>query len=393
MNISLNFLQINSISKSPFFIPSITSKNALFTISNSHFQKSTSNVIYSNTQLTQYSILKSLFIQFASRCLTFNSNYSFNYSFHSRTIPINSFSLIEDCKFINIHFNESNGGALYSLMPIIIKDCIFQNCSGNKGGAIHSRNTLQILSTLIINCQATTGACFFVDESKNLSVNFSSLLFSSANVDGSFYIEKTQYSDIQNANISGSFAFTQNGIGELESSKIFFAFVEFSNSSAKDRNSGLSFWGKTNFTIEYCRFEFIQCLEEVQPSAAAIWLDDERISGTIQNCDFDDTGFDFDGFSIYVNCAKHIYITGCVFSYSFARFLNDQNSVSSLNNNDFNSMKFLLNLSQISYGNMKKNVNIKIYPVRVIFVFGVIVCVFMIFIELMWKFSKRFHKK
>ena len=382
MNLTLCSIHISSLLSSPMF----TLQSNSLSIKSSCFSKFLSHTIYFNENMQKLYLKSSFFQEFVINPIQIDYKGIYSLTPRERFLVPCRPSKIVNCVFKNIFSQRKDGGSIYSNTDIYIQNCFFENSTGSRGGAIFSNGSVIMNFVTILTCNANrAGGAYFIN-TKSVDINSTLFLKLTAGVHGSTLFKKIGKAAIFNSNFSGSLSFDRSGIGEFKNTaNANLMYNEFSNATTVLQNSGISFYGNTEFNIESCHFDFIQCVDEIAPSSEAIWIDGSTVLGSIIGCDFNDTGFIFAGYSIYFNTNStddiKVSIINCYFTYPAERsfnFFTNAHQQNFLENNYFNSTKFIVSLqsiqgySHVSYLYTQKN-----------YVFGFILFIFILLIILL----------
>ncbi|OHT02732.1 hypothetical protein TRFO_30102 [Tritrichomonas foetus] len=252
------------------------------------------------------------------------------------------------CNFLNIHADDSNGGAINSGWPVSVDYSTFIDCSSQCGGAIFASNDLIINNTFFHKLSANLFGFISIGQGPNFTIFFTSLHIETSQGPG-FKRYNGVISEFQNSNFTQVQSSSIISLGEFGQTHAIFSFNKIENCSSEIRNGGISFWQCHSFKCSDSLFTKITVFNSEEINGIAIWLDGGLQQGEIKNC-----GFSFchaeKGKVIYLMDSQKVEIGDCLFDSPKEKCFHQHNSLIIQETNQFS-------LERVDFGpKLSKNV-------------------------------------
>jgi hypothetical protein len=285
-NLSLSFLALSLLTRSPFCALAPTCARRSFLCRRSHLSHFAQPFLISHSAAAAFR--QTTFSSFLSRAVRVGAKcqLSGEIVLERRQYPWEGLEF-EFCQFLRIQPGGGSGGALESSVPTRLFNCLFHECHASEGGALvcHSDLSMQFVSTW--SCAAhSCGALAMRGESLALSLICCHFFNTQAQIfgvlfrfsKGEFRIESTNYTHCRGAHCCGCM---ESKFGTME-----MRFSVIAETSAVQHNGAICTRQLDELTYEFCHFINISHCSSDFESAAVLLCYENAYDSAIVNSTF-----------------------------------------------------------------------------------------------------------
>lgn len=337
--LSLNLIHL--VTKSPTFAIPIDQSCLSLNLQNCLFKFSLSNLYYSNS----YNLLlvsKTNFQFFLDTPIKIEETYVTNAHVKFDRVAIYDTSFIcKDSTFRDCQSIFGQGGAISSLSSTILKNCFFDRCESELGGAIYSGSDIDYFSTSFLNCIGIKcGGCIFSDHPEKIIISFCTFSRSMSATGGALAASSEGQLTLRYNNVSTCGSFASNGAFDLSflSSELY--FIIFDQCFATKSTTGIRFFMNKGISIKSNLFVYMISNEAQPDEGAVLTIIDPSDSCLISHCSFSKTQ-KISGYTIYVDHSdldsksnsnhKEIKIINCCFTFPKDLEINNNTMITIVN--------------------------------------------------------------
>lgn len=261
MNLTCISLSLYSIlTNSPYLLgPNSFSSNNKYQILQSYFSYSANHFCYLTNSTNSLTISQSSFSFFLQSPIKIEQTYVTHAHIRFDKIAIfdTSFmckdSTFQDCKTI-----YGQGGAISCLSSMILRNCLFERCQSETGGAISSQSDIDFFSTTFSDCLAfLSGGCVDVSSSKKIVVSFCTFSKSIARNAGALSSTGFGRTMFRYNNISSCGSFSINGAFQLRYHQVEMQHLIFEQCFSQGGTSGIELFHNSGFALTSLFFHFM----------------------------------------------------------------------------------------------------------------------------------------
>lgn len=219
--------------------------------------------------------------------------------------------------FLDCRCLFADGGAIFSVTATILKNCYFEGCQAEQGGALVAGPESTIRSTTFRKCIGRNqGGCVAIFKADRLSMSFCAFSTSAANNAGAILIRESDYTRLEYSNFSSCAAMKYCGALAIAGNfSMYFAIID--QCMAKVGVGGVSITAVRGFSID-----FVLCLmvkSEGEESHSGVCVEARFTEGEclLKQCSFVGTQR-IAGYSVFVDGSSgnfKVVLSSCCFQF------------------------------------------------------------------------------
>lgn len=292
MNISLRFLSLQSVSRSPLIHFGNTQYKRQVILQNSHFSKFISSIMQFNQFEKHILVNHNVFKKVLRTSLVFDSFItSYKNQIYYEPLVLHSFQPTEvrNCKFIGCQSVDLNGGAILSFGNIIVSDCDFIGCGTLKqGGTVMSHMNSTIERCICLDCESYS-VCTFCTEAtdpSSTSLSFISVDNGNCNRDGIINSGMDTETVHDNVNVSNGYTDGTYCGSQIYNKKLVVTFCSYVSNAHGYYSGGMGIEHCHDILIEKCFFFNLTRKAEHSFGGYCLYFGDTAILALVKECTF-----------------------------------------------------------------------------------------------------------
>lgn len=315
-NKSLLFLSLSNIANSPFFsIANSASSKRAFNIYDSKFKFLVSSLLFSKVNYNmEYNIVRTVFIKSADDVIEIQRGVYEKRTFKNELLEQNIGELnIHRCSFIDCRNSKYYGGAIFTVVPLSLECCTFENCLAYDGGSIYVESSFYCSETSFKKSESIErNGVIYANGDHNFELYYTTIVNSFSKTFGVFSKYGENSTSIYDDNFTQNNAANYVATFELAVRESVISRSYIINNGRTWRNSGISICNSGSYDV--CNSVFRDLTpksDELQGSA--VWIDGNDVSIEFKACTFLRCSVGQNQRVIYGNKVGKINIDGCCF--------------------------------------------------------------------------------
>ena len=188
--------------------------------------------------------------------------------------------------FLDCRCGEEDGGAIFSVTTTILRNCCFDGCLANKGGAVVAGPESSFRSTSFYECTGIAhGGCVEIKHAKRASMSFCGFVECASGYGGGIFVEYSVYTRLDYSNFSRCFGRRVCGGVALSGYLAMYCAV-FDQCVANEMYGGMVLAAVAGFSLDSVVFLTVACPGNNEQSGVCVHALATSGLCTVKRCSF-----------------------------------------------------------------------------------------------------------